>query len=73
MKTEADKDILIALLKADVKFLLSFAPKDVKIPSDLFPTMYHTLTHEGDQDIADRVQDIMKRHANENDIRKHEL
>lgn len=48
----------IEQLQADCKFLLSFAPTDVKVPAGLFPTFYHTLSHEGDQELADRINKI---------------
>ena len=48
----------IAELEASVKFLLSFAPKDTVVPKGLDPTFYHTLSSEGDQKLANRINKI---------------
>jgi hypothetical protein len=46
-------------LKEDIKFLLSFVPEWAKkSESGLAPTMYGTLTHEGDLKIIKRVNQI---------------
>ncbi len=46
----------VEALKADCRFLLGFAPKDV--PTKLDPTFYHTLTYEGDVQLQERVDRI---------------
>lgn len=40
----------------DARFLLSFAPKDC--PEGLDPTLYHTLTYEGDKKLQDRIDSL---------------
>jgi hypothetical protein len=45
-------------LEASVKFLLSFAPTDTVVPKGLDPTFYHTLSSEGDQKLANRINKI---------------
>ena len=45
--------------EADIKFLLSFAPDE---PSPgLDPTFYHTLTHDGDMELSERIKNIRLR------------
>lgn len=46
----------------DVKFLLSFAPKDKpeSVPKGLNPMFYHTLSYEGDYDITIRLEKIRR-------------
>lgn len=44
----------------DIKFLLSFAPKDTpeNIPKGLDPTFYMTLNYDDEVKLADRIQII---------------
>jgi len=44
-------------LENDIKFLLSFAPKN-KPPEGLDPTFYHTLTYKGDLKLWERIERI---------------
>lgn len=54
-----DKDKKINELKEGIRFLLSFVPEWAKeAPPGLDPTMYGTLTQEGDQKVVDRVEEI---------------
>lgn len=48
-------------LEADIKFLLSFAPDEP--PPGLDPTFYHTLTHDGDMELSERIKDIRLRNT----------
>lgn len=52
-----DQKCILQLIE-DVKFLLSFAPNDVIVPSGLNPMFYYTLSSEGDQKLADRISMI---------------
>jgi hypothetical protein len=45
-------------LEASGMFLLSFAPKDTVVPKGLDPTFYHTLSADGDQKLANRINKI---------------
>lgn len=44
-------------LKQDIKFLLSFAPKN-EPPEGLDPTFYNTLTYKGDLSLWERIENI---------------
>jgi len=47
-------------IKNDIKFLLSFAPREEPedLPRGLDPTFYFTLSYEGDMEIAKRIKNI---------------
>ena len=47
----------IERLKSHCRFLLSFAPTD-NAPKGLNAAAYHTLTHEGDSKLFDRIIEI---------------
>ena len=49
----------IKQLGLDIKFLLSFAPDES--PPGLDPTFYHTLTHDGDMELSERIKNIRLR------------
>lgn len=51
-----DKE-LIEKLKADIDFLLTFAPKE-KPFEKLLPMFYLTCTYEGDYDLWEKVEKI---------------
>lgn len=54
-------------LKKDIEFLLSFAPCDhpEDVPEDLNPMFYFTGTHEGDVNIAKRIEEIKDRYCSD--------
>jgi len=56
------KEIIIKPYIEDIKFLLKFIPPWAKeAPPGLCPTMYGTLTQEGDQKIIDKINIIREK------------
>ena len=47
-------------MSSDIKFLLSFAPKETadELQKGLSPMFYHTLTYEGDLELHKRLDRI---------------
>tara|TARA_R110000772_G_scaffold153261_1_gene264267 strand:+ start:28133 stop:28429 length:297 start_codon:yes stop_codon:yes gene_type:complete len=53
--------VVRSLPSKDVEFIYSLLPKWTKeAPKGLDPTMYGTLTYEGDKEIVDRLKEILK-------------
>ena len=54
-------DVVKSLPSEDLKFIYSLLPEWTKeAPSGLNPTLYGTLTQEGDQKVIDRLNEILK-------------